>query len=929
MSLFCKGQRWISETEPELGLGTVMESAEARVQVLYPATGEVRVYTEENAPLRRIRFRQGDTIEDHAGNEHTVESVREENGVITYGGSDWNLPESQLSDHISLQGPMDRLRSGQMDDAAVYALRQRALQMIHEWRKSPVRGFVGGRIDLISHQLYIAGEVGNRMAPRVLLSDEVGLGKTIEAGLILHRQLITGRASRVLIIVPESLVHQWFVEMLRKFNVWVNIFDEERCQAIEKVQPESNPFLDDQVILTSIDFLSEKPERVKQAREAGWDLVVVDEAHHLEWNEEAPSEEYELVQSLSQEAEGLLLLTATPEQLGQESHFARLRLLDPDRYPDFARYKIEAEHFTDVAPVANALHQNEKLSTEQQQTLSAMPGLDAEMPPEALLNALLDRHGPGRVIFRNTRSAMSGFPGRKAHLEPLVPDRDKEQWMAHLVTEFANDSATSEEAQKISLNYDPRIAWLSRLLHELGEEKVLLICRSREKALAIEKAVNRQIPVKVGVFHEDLTLVQRDRNAAWFAEEDGARLLICSEIGSEGRNFQFVQHLVLFDLPLNPELLEQRIGRLDRIGQTKTIHVHVPYLKGSPQEVLARWYHEGLNAFENNLVGASQLLQEFGEQVFTLASEYNGDEKLDNLITETATKHSVIASQLEQGRDRLLELNSHRPAESKRVMEAISLTDSDPQLEEFLLLVFDHFGVHVEDLGNRTYLLQGHGITTDSFPEIPNEGLVGTFDRRHSLGREDVSLLTSDHPMVTGAVDLLLGGEQGNCTFGVWPDTEDKTILLETTFVLETLAPARLHADRFLPPTPIRILVNHKNESLTLELPQLDKGLPHKLLDNPKIGREVIPGMFKASEQFANTEAQTLVKQANRAMTTQLQAEVDRLKNLREINDHVRPMEIELAQQQLEELKEVINKARIRLDAVRLIWKGNPEAIKG
>ena len=501
--------------------------------------------------------------------------------------------------------------------------------------------------------------------------------------------------------------------------------------------------------------------------------------------------------------------------------------------------------------------------------------------------------------------------------------------MTHSVTEFVNDSATSEETQKISLNYDPRIAWLARLLHELGEEKVLLICRSREKALAIEKAVNRQIPVKVGVFHEDLTLIQRDRNAAWFAEEDGARLLICSEIGSEGRNFQFVQHLVLFDLPLNPELLEQRIGRLDRIGQTKTIHLHVPYLKGSPQEVLARWYHEGLNAFENNLVGANQLLQEFGKQVFTLASEYSEPEKLNDLITETAAKHSVIASQLEQGRDRLLELNSHRPAESKMVMEAINSADADPQLEEFLLLVLDHYGVHVEDLGNRTYLLQGHGIKTDSFPEIPNEGLVGTFERRHALGREDVSLLTSDHPMVTGAVDLLLGSEQGNCTFGIWPDTEDKTVLLETTFVVETLAPARLHADRFLPPTPIRMLVNHKKESLTLELPQLDKGLPHRLLDNPKIGREVIPGMFKAAEQFANAQAQTLIKQAHRTMVTQLQEEVDRLKNLREINDHVRPVEIELAQQQLKELKEVINKARIRLDAVRLIWKGDPEAIKG
>ena len=104
------------------------------------------------------------------------------------------------------------------------------------------------------------------------------------------------------------------------------------------------------------------------------------------------------------------------------------------------------------------------------------------------------------------------------------------------------------------------------MLHELGEEKVLLICRSREKALAIEKAVSRQAPVNTAVFHEGLNLVQRDRNAAWFAEEDGALLLICSEIGSEGRNFQFAHHLVLFDLPLNPELLEQRCHSFHSLG---------------------------------------------------------------------------------------------------------------------------------------------------------------------------------------------------------------------------------------------------------------------------------------------------------------------------------------------------------------------------
>ena len=929
MNTFAIGQRWISEPEPELGLGTVMETGDGRVQMLYPATGEVRVYTAENAPLRRVTFRVGESIEDHEGNTRTIESIDEIDSVLTYRGEGWTLPEAQLNDRLSVHGPMDRLRGGHVDDAALFALRRNALEMMHRWRQSPVRGFVGGRIDLIPHQLYIAKEVGDRLAPRVLLADEVGLGKTIEAGLILHRLLVTGRATRVLILVPDSLVHQWFVELLRKFNLWAHIFDEERCAAIEKGLPDENPFLDDQLVLCSIDFLAAHPERAEQAKDAGWDLLVVDEAHHLEWSETEASEEYQLVDSISQQAEGLLLLTATPEQLGPESHFARLRLLDPDRYTDFAAHKAEAGHYAEVAHIAGALHAGESLNDAQRKALAAMPGLDAALPPEKLLSALLDRHGPGRVIFRNTRASMRGFPRRQAHLTPLMPDRDAAEWMTHAQKEFASDTGAGEPIDKFKLNYDPRIAWLGRLLHKLGEEKVLLICRSREKALAIEKAVARQVPVKTAVFHEDLTLVQRDRNAAWFAEPDGARLLICSEIGSEGRNFQFVHHLVLFDLPLNPELLEQRIGRLDRIGQTQTINVHAPYLKDSPQEVLARWYHEGLNAFESNLQGANQLLQKFGDEVLALAADYTDVKQLDELISATSTAHAEIAQQLEQGRDRLLELNSHRPAEAAEVVDTIDAMDADATLEAFLLRVFDHFGVGVEDLGERTYLLRGHRVTTDSFPEIPSEGLVGTFNRPHALGREDVSLLSSDHPMVTGAVDLLLGSEKGNCSFGVWADEADKTLLLETVFVLETLAPAHLHADRFLPPTPLRMLVNHKKESLTLELPELEKGLPHKLLDNPKIGREIIPAMLEAAEEFATTQAKDIIATASRTMGTQLQAELDRLISLRKVNDHVRPEEIELTRTQFTELTTALAQARLRLDAVRLIWKGDPAAIRG
>ena len=100
----------------------------------------------------------------------------------------------------------------------------------------------------------------------------------------------------------------------------------------------------------------------------------------------------------------------------------------------------------------------------------------------------------------------------------------------------------------------------------------------------------------------------------------------------------------MFDLPLNPELLEQRIGRLDRIGQTQTINVHTPYLEGSPQEVLARWYHEGLNAFESNLQGANQLLRQFSDAVLELAADYSDPPQLEKLIAETAAAHEEIAA---------------------------------------------------------------------------------------------------------------------------------------------------------------------------------------------------------------------------------------------------------------------------------------------
>ena len=258
------------------------------MQVEFRSAGETRTYAIDHAPLKRVRFRAGDKVKTEADQEFVVKQVEERQGLLIYIGEHQQLSEAQLGDRVNLQGPQERLFAGRFDTSTAFVLRRRTLDLLHRSRKSPVRGFVGGRIDLIPHQLYIAQEVGNRHAPRVMLSDEVGLGKTIEACLILHRLLLSGRADRILVLVPESLVHQWFVEMLRRFNVWLHIFDEERCASIEAGEPDANPFLDDQLVLTSVDFLARDPRRSAQAVAAGWDVLVVDEAHHLEWSEAPP-----------------------------------------------------------------------------------------------------------------------------------------------------------------------------------------------------------------------------------------------------------------------------------------------------------------------------------------------------------------------------------------------------------------------------------------------------------------------------------------------------------------------------------------------------------------------------------------------------------------------------------------------------------------
>ena len=200
-----------------------------------------------------------------------------------------------------------------------------------------------------------------------------------------------------------------------------------------------------------------------------------------------------------------------------------------------------------------------------------------------------------------------------------------------------------------------------------------------------------------------------------------------------------------------------------------------------------------------------------------------------------------------------------------------------------------------------------------------------TFDRTRALSREDLGFVSGDHPLVRASLDLLLGAEAGNASFGVWKGGGAEGMLLEIYAVVECVAPLALHADRFLPATPIRVVVDHALTDHTTDeavaAAQLEKGDIFRLLDRGAVKKKLLPAMLEKAQALAAERAQRLIEAASTAMTIQLRNEIERLEDLRQINDHVRPEEIAAIRQQQADLQAAIAAAQPRLDAVRLIFR--------
>ncbi len=921
---FIPGQRWVSDNDAALGLGIVRSVDVRTVEMEFPAADEIRTYAKSTALLTRVEFDIGDSITSLEGWCLSVIRIEHVSGTLCYhgmrdGGEAATLHESELDCDFTFNLPQEKLFAGQIDSNKWFELRAATLQHLATQQTSGSFGLHGARVSLIPHQMYIANEVSHRTAPRVLLADEVGLGKTIEAGLILHRLILTGKIHRVLIIVPEPLLHQWLVELLRRFNLRFTILDEqyfsttdEAVDDFEKSGPLENYFDQFSLVLCGLHFAC-RDDIAPFIAACDWDMLVVDEAHHLEWTPSESSREYRHIERLAKQSDSVLLLTATPEQFGTAGHFARLRLLDPARFHSLENYVAEEKQHAATVELVNLLLDNQVMAEDNLARLRSLiddrDDIDitclnaahdkARTIRRQIIDYLIDQHGTGRMLFRNTRATISGFP--KRHFIPAVLDDDR---------------------------HETRIQWLSDTLRELSPHKVLLICATAETAVSISKILRKKHGVQAGVFHEHMNILERDRAAAWFADsEEGAQILICSEIGGEGRNFQFLHNIVLFDLPDNPDLLEQRIGRLDRIGQLHDINIHVPTAAGSIDARLSHWYHRALNSFEQSCITGQHIKSEMDEQFSAYLIGEHLDE--DRFVRECKCLHEQKIEQLNLGRNRLLELSSCRKDIADPLIKEINQNEQAGVLARYLEQAFDCFGVDIDDHSRGSWILRpGAHLEVDQFPELPEEGITVTTNRETALAREDMHFLSWEHPLVRATIDMILNGEKGRvsiCSLRM-PQIPPRSILIEAIFESNCPAPSGLEIGRYLPCNALRLLVNQEGKNYARQLPadtyeplleKIDQEVVRQMIERT---RATLKKQVKHIEAIASQQLPMFRNAAIASMHRELDGELQRLLTLQKRNPTIRDEEVQGLRTKISDIEKRLQSSTLKLSALRVIY---------
>ena len=641
---------------------------------------------------------------------------------------------------LELEGALlERLALGDLDDVDDFITRMNILHLLAIREADGLGAFLGGRVRLFPHQLHVAERASATDPVRWLLADEVGLGKTIEASLILNRLVHAGKVNRCLVVAPETLTVQWLGELWRKYHQVFTLLDSERLGDVATDFGEDfNPFELHRRTVISLEMLIARPHLTEQAVRAGIDLLVVDEAQHLRRPAGHPGEAgWRAVSPSAATGRHVLLLSATPLEDDAHGFFRLLQLLRPQEFPEDISFDTRLAEGTPLPACTSSTRRSD---------IGGLPprvGLPIELlnPKSAKLRDAVEK-------------AVRSLPAPNVVVQRAKVDKVRRALAsgAALSAALGADEGGLRPQLQAMDAADARIEWL--LAHaptwRTAREKTLIFVANRETLEMVRTALSNRAHLASGVFHEELTSARRDTEVARFRELDGPSLLVSTECGGEGRNFEFCKRLVLFDLPWKPSVVEQRIGRLDRIG--RRIPVDIVYFRppgGIGRDVVRLF--EALGLFREPLAGLETQLAHIEGALEEIALDPNAslsDERFTALIAETREARTRIREAAYQ--------QLHRDPYRAEMGPAI-LARVPPELDELNqeVVVTASIGLGftiAHPRGHRVFSIElGNGSRVDGLPGVPGgSGYVGTFDREEAVANEAIDFFSSGHPLVEG-----------------------------------------------------------------------------------------------------------------------------------------------------------------------------------
>lgn len=494
-------------------------------------------------------------------------------------------------------------------------------------------------VDFLTHQLACATQVVEEMNGRAILADEVGLGKTIEAGLILKEYMLRGLVKNALILVPASLVNQWAVELAEKFY-------------IPTVIARKNPLWDQQtVMITSIDTAKRAPHREK-ILEQDYDFVLVDEAHKLK---NSQTKNYQFVRSLKKKY--CLLLTATPIQNKLTDIFNLVSILKPGFLGDYQTFNkkfSKKNRNVDDDQYLKKLIQQVMVRHRRQDT-------DIEWTKRKVETISVDFTPEETNVYQNLKRVLS----TKSNFASLVYLREfcssREACYLSLKKELLQETDTISKEKKVSLLTE--IEQLPQ--HAKAIQAVDLVKSINDKCIIFTEYRATQVYLQWLLQENGIRSVPfrggfKRGKKDWMKQlfKDHVQVLIATEAGGEGINLQFCNHLINYDLPWNPMRLEQRIGRIHRYGQERDVHIYNFAIKNTIEDHVLNLLYKKIHLFESvignlDAILADLKLTNFETEISSILAESqsNGEirVKMNNLASVITQAQALGEEEREYG----------------------------------------------------------------------------------------------------------------------------------------------------------------------------------------------------------------------------------------------------------------------------------------